>query len=113
MPGLTERRAYYRNEKRRGDYDGYSDGGYVKKYEEGGSVELTGGSSQGLGLKLRSKRGSLGVRKTPEERSFSAGINTRGNIEIEGSVSKSRYGGDPSYRLQVTKRFGKNKRRKK
>ena len=55
MPGLTERRAYYRNEKRRGDYDGYSGGGYAKKYKEGGSVELTGGSNQGLGLKLRSK----------------------------------------------------------
>lgn len=113
MPGLTERRAYYRNEKRRGDYDGYSGGGYAKKYEEGGPVELTGSSSRGLGLKLRSERGSIGVRKTPEERSFSAGINTRGNIEIEGSVSKSRYRGDPSYRLQVTKRFGKKKRRKK
>ena len=113
MPGLTERRAYYRNEKRRGDYDGYSSGGYAKKYEEGGPVELTGSSSRGLDLKLRSERGSIGVKKTPEERGFSVGINTSGNIEIEGSVSKSRYSGDPSYRLQVTKRFGKKKRRKK
>jgi len=46
MPGLTERRAYYRNEKRRGDYDGYSSGGYAKKYKEGGSVDKRFGKNK-------------------------------------------------------------------